>query len=97
MKIAVKRCRSVSLRIGCGCLLLVALGGAQWERIAQALSAPSASPQIAPTPAPPKPAPNMGDALDRQTPRRTLAGFIREAREGDFGVAASYMDLRGIP
>ncbi|MDP9149637.1 MAG: mechanosensitive ion channel family protein [Myxococcota bacterium] len=43
-----------------------------------------------------KPAPTTRDALDRQTPRRTLGGFIKEAREGDFGVAASYLDLRGI-
>ena len=37
------------------------------------------------------------DALDRQTPRRTLAGFLREAKEGDFRVAADYLDLRALP
>ncbi len=36
------------------------------------------------------------DALDRQTPRRTLEGFLKEGREGDFRVAASYLDLHGI-
>ncbi len=36
------------------------------------------------------------DALDRETPRRTLEGFLREGREGRFPVAASYLDLRGI-
>lgn len=37
------------------------------------------------------------DALDRQTPRRTLEGFFKEAKEGDFRVAADYLDLRGLP
>jgi small-conductance mechanosensitive channel len=37
------------------------------------------------------------DALDRMTPRRTLEGFLKEGREGDFPVAASYLDLRGLP
>ncbi|HEX4446473.1 MAG TPA: hypothetical protein VH044_07055, partial [Polyangiaceae bacterium] len=36
-------------------------------------------------------------ALDRQTPRRTLEGFLRQAKDGDFLVAASYLDLRTIP
>jgi small-conductance mechanosensitive channel len=37
-----------------------------------------------------------GDVLDRETPRRTMAGFLKETREGDFGVAASYLDLRAV-
>jgi small-conductance mechanosensitive channel len=37
------------------------------------------------------------DSLDRQTPRRTMDGFLREAKQGDFRVAAGYLDLRGIP
>jgi small-conductance mechanosensitive channel len=37
------------------------------------------------------------EALDRQTPRRTMEGFLRETKQGDFRVAASYLDLRGIP
>lgn len=37
------------------------------------------------------------DTLDRETPRRTMDGFLREAREGDFRVAADYLDLSGIP
>ncbi|HXN32343.1 MAG TPA: mechanosensitive ion channel domain-containing protein [Polyangiaceae bacterium] len=52
----------------------------------------------------PKPAPTAAsspdtapkDALDRETPRRTLEGFLRESREGNFHVAAGYLDLRGI-
>jgi small-conductance mechanosensitive channel len=36
------------------------------------------------------------DALDRKTPRRSLEGFLKEGREGDFRVAANYLDLRGI-
>jgi small-conductance mechanosensitive channel len=36
------------------------------------------------------------DALDRETPRRTLEGFLREAKQGNFRVAADYLDLRGI-
>ncbi len=37
------------------------------------------------------------DALDRETPRRTLDGFLRETKEGNFRVAADYLDLRAIP
>lgn len=39
----------------------------------------------------------QSSALDRQTPRRTLDGFLRTAKDGDFKLAASYLDLRGIP
>jgi small-conductance mechanosensitive channel len=35
--------------------------------------------------------------LDRKTPRRTLEGFLKKAKEGDFRLAASYLDLRAIP
>jgi small-conductance mechanosensitive channel len=37
------------------------------------------------------------DTLDRETPRRTMDGFLRETKEGDFRVAAAYLDLTGIP
>jgi small-conductance mechanosensitive channel len=40
--------------------------------------------------------PGAKDALDRQTPRRTMQGFLKETKEGDFRTAASYLDLRGI-
>ncbi len=33
------------------------------------------------------------DDLDRQTPRRTMQGFLKEAREGDFRVAANYSSI----
>ncbi len=36
------------------------------------------------------------DTLDRETPRRTMEGFLKEGREGDYVVAASYLDLRGV-
>jgi small-conductance mechanosensitive channel len=36
------------------------------------------------------------EALDRQTPRRTMDGFLREAKQGNFRIAASYLDLRGL-
>jgi small-conductance mechanosensitive channel len=39
----------------------------------------------------------VGDTLDRQTPRRTLDGFLRDARDGRFRVAAGYLDLRALP
>jgi small-conductance mechanosensitive channel len=41
--------------------------------------------------------PPAKDALDRETPRRTMDGFLRETRNGNFRVAASYLDLMGIP
>ena len=36
------------------------------------------------------------DTLDRQTPRRTLEGFLRESRDGHFRFAAGYLDLRSL-
>jgi small-conductance mechanosensitive channel len=41
--------------------------------------------------------PPAKDALDRETPRRTMDGFLRETRNGNFRVAASYLDLTSIP
>jgi small-conductance mechanosensitive channel len=49
------------------------------------------------TPAVPETPLDSKDALDRQTPRRTLQGFLKEANEGDFRVAADYLDLRSVP
>jgi small-conductance mechanosensitive channel len=37
------------------------------------------------------------DALDRQTPRRTLEGFLRDSRDGHFRIAAGYLDLHALP
>jgi small-conductance mechanosensitive channel len=37
------------------------------------------------------------ETLDRETPRRTMEGFLRETKDGNFRVAASYLDLTGIP
>lgn len=39
----------------------------------------------------------VGDTLDRQTPRRTMAAFLRAGRDGNFAVAANYLDLRAMP
>jgi small-conductance mechanosensitive channel len=41
--------------------------------------------------------PGSREALDRQTPRRTIEGFLKQAKDGDFRRAASYLDLRAIP
>src|SRR5262252_1401803 len=65
--------------------LLVELVG----RRAEALPAPTASHAA--------PSPTAQEELDRETPRRSLEGFLREGREGDFGVAANYLDLNGVP
>jgi small-conductance mechanosensitive channel len=59
----------------------------------------SAAGQSLPTLPPPPSAsvePGNKDALDRETPRRTMDGFLKEGREGDYRVGASYLDLRGI-
>ena len=57
-----------------------------------AVAAPAVeAPDAAPEPAAPK------ETLDRETPRRTMDGFLRETKEGNFRVAASYLDLTGIP
>jgi small-conductance mechanosensitive channel len=70
--------------------VFVALCGSPFAR-----SAAAAQPGM-PTLEPPEASGNSGETLDRQTPRRTMDGFLREAKEGDFRVAASYLDLRGI-
>jgi small-conductance mechanosensitive channel len=55
-------------------------------RAAPVIEAPDAAPEAP-----------MKEALDRETPRRTMEGFLRETKEGDFRVAANYLDLLGIP
>jgi small-conductance mechanosensitive channel len=66
-----------------------------WARQAAAGSPAANLPTLAPT-SPSAVEAGSKDVLDRQTPRRTLQGFLKEGREGDFRVAASYLDLRGI-
>jgi small-conductance mechanosensitive channel len=64
-----------------------------------ALAAGNAAAQSLPTLAPPASSsiePDSRDALGRETPRRTMEGFLKEGREGDYRIAASYLDLRGI-
>ena len=39
----------------------------------------------------------LDPALDRVSPRRTVAAFLKEAREGDFTAAAHCLDLRDLP
>jgi small-conductance mechanosensitive channel len=41
--------------------------------------------------------PAAEDAIDRETPRRTLDGFLKESRDGHFRTAAAYLDLRALP
>jgi small-conductance mechanosensitive channel len=41
--------------------------------------------------------PAARDVLDRQTPRRTMAAFLRAGRQGNFALAANYLDLRSLP
>jgi small-conductance mechanosensitive channel len=48
---------------------------------------------LAASPAPPL----AKEPLDRETPRRTVQGFLREAKDGNFRTAADYLDLRAIP
>jgi small-conductance mechanosensitive channel len=37
------------------------------------------------------------DTLDRQTPRRTMASFLKAVRDGNFAIASNYLDLSGVP
>jgi small-conductance mechanosensitive channel len=64
--------------------ILALLAGAAGA--APTLEVPDASPELP-----------QKEALDRETPRRTMDGFLRETKEGDFRVAASYLDLLSIP
>ncbi|MGD0677540.1 MAG: mechanosensitive ion channel domain-containing protein [Polyangiaceae bacterium] len=67
--------------------IVVGLAGWKWR---SALGWPAESLGAAASSAP------SPDPIDRETPRRTMANFLREAREGDYRVAASYLDLRGV-
>jgi small-conductance mechanosensitive channel len=60
-------------------------------------AARAADPALPTLDAPESSEPGIKESLDRQTPRRTLDGFLRETKEGDFRVAASYLDLRSVP
>jgi len=52
---------------------------------------------LAATPAIPTPfASATDDTLDRETPRRTLQGFLSDSRDGHFRIAAAYLDLRAL-
>ncbi len=82
-----RRCRSILLSVVCALGVLFAVGDRAVGGIAWGLPAIVVAPL---------PGSSVKDALDRQTPRRTMAGFIKEGREGDFRVAASYLDLRGV-
>src|SRR6516165_5813584 len=55
-------------------------------RAAPVIEAPDAAPEAP-----------MKEALDRETPRRTMEGFLRETKQGNFRVAANYLDLLSIP
>jgi small-conductance mechanosensitive channel len=39
----------------------------------------------------------LKEVVDRETPRRTMDGFLRETRAGNFQLAANYLDLTGLP
>jgi small-conductance mechanosensitive channel len=41
--------------------------------------------------------PGVADTLDRETPRRTLQGFLTDTKDGRFRIAAGYLDLRALP
>ena len=68
-------------------LAILAMLGPALERQALAQNAPTLVP----------PDGGAEPTLDRETPRRTLEGFLKQAKDGDFLVAASYLDLRAIP
>jgi small-conductance mechanosensitive channel len=76
--------RATSVAIGLVAVLAIVVGAASRTAAAEPPSFGDASAEAK-------------DTLDRETPRRTLEGFLREAKEGNFRVAANYLDLRGIP
>jgi MscS family membrane protein len=40
---------------------------------------------------------NVAPPLARSTPRETVAGFLAAGSDGEFGLAAQYLDLSGVP
>ncbi len=57
------------------------------------LSAAAPSPEVPDA----APEPQVKEVVDRETPRRTMDGFLRETRAGNFQLAANYLDLTGLP
>jgi MscS family membrane protein len=60
------------------------------SRTQEAVKSPGHEPSAKPAAAP-------VDDFDRGTPRRAVAGFLKAAHEQDYGRAAEYLDLRGLP
>jgi small-conductance mechanosensitive channel len=91
------RCRtrpsgfSSAFRFHCRAIAFLAIASLAFSTTAVAQSLPTL-----PAPVSSWIDPGNKDALDRETPRRTMEGFLKEGREGDYRVAASYLDLRGI-
>ena len=85
-------CRIASLSGILLCLVCVLLGVATVGRARAAQPSPTLD-----APGASSAEPGSKEALDRQTPRRTIEGFLKKAKDGDFRMAASYLDLRGVP
>jgi small-conductance mechanosensitive channel len=74
------------------------LANAATGRLASRLASAAEPASALETPAIPSAEPGTkSEAFDRQTPRSTMEGFLRNAKDGDFRRAADYLDLRAIP
>jgi MscS family membrane protein len=77
-------------------LVMVSISAIAAEPTSAAEPAVSASPAaVAPSAQPTVPVPD--DPLGRGTPRSSVEGFLTAGREGNFALAARYLDLSGLP
>jgi small-conductance mechanosensitive channel len=80
------------------CMLAVAMLASGLAEVASAGEPPTSTLPTLEVPGASSAAPGMSSpGLDRQTPRSAIVGFLKNARDGDFRLAASYLDLRSVP
>jgi small-conductance mechanosensitive channel len=78
------------------CAILAALALMPIARFSHSPAPHGAAADVSPAPPASVSAPPH-EVLDRETPRRTIQGFLHEAKGGNFALAAEYLDLRALP
>ena len=79
------------------CAVIAALALASFSGVLSHSPATAAEGSPSSSPAPSASVPvSAREVLDRATPRRSIQGFLHEAKGGNFALAAEYLDLRAL-